>query len=213
MNFRHCWSPPDSGHTDFFHDHKPRAFETIVLQLSSILLANHPRHPRPLIFLPSSLKPSDYEGAYKGGRASSLQVPSPSARSFMIHANHMWYSETLKGGSIGGAAGLALGFGGVFAAGARYPAFRHLTLPLKAFLVTSSATFGGMCTLSDPRSSLSTQYEDTAVRSMLGLPESGRGFGALAKPAAFFLSSTATQSANMCFFYSNRNSRPLFPLF
>lgn len=31
--------PPDSGHTDFSNDHKPRTFEAIVVQLSSILLA------------------------------------------------------------------------------------------------------------------------------------------------------------------------------
>lgn len=30
---------PDSGHKDFSNDHKPRIFEAIVLQLSSILLA------------------------------------------------------------------------------------------------------------------------------------------------------------------------------
>ena len=124
------------------------------------------------------------------------KYPPPSARLFMVPANR--YSETLKGGALGGTAGLALGFGGVFAAGARYPAFRHLTLPLKAFLVTSSATFGGMCTLSYPPPSLFAQYEDTAVRSILGLPESGGGFGAPAKPAAFFSPSVATLFANMC---------------
>ena len=32
---------------------------------------------------------------------------------------------------------------GVYAATARFPAFRHLTLPLKAFLVTSAGTFAG----------------------------------------------------------------------
>ncbi len=52
--------------------------------------------------------------------------------------------ETLKGGIGGGLAGLAVGFVGVYAATARFPAFRHLTLPLKAFLVTSTGTFSGM---------------------------------------------------------------------
>ncbi|CAF9924048.1 hypothetical protein IMSHALPRED_006070 [Imshaugia aleurites] len=56
------------------------------------------------------------------------------------------YNETLKGGALGGAAGLALGVGGVFAAGARFPAFRQLTLPLRAFLITSSSTFGAIVT-------------------------------------------------------------------
>ena len=52
-------------------------------------------------------------------------------------------SATLKGGIGGGLAGLAVGFVGVFAATRRYHAFRSLTLPLKAFLVTSSGTFAG----------------------------------------------------------------------
>ncbi|KAL9131985.1 MAG: hypothetical protein Q9217_000195 [Psora testacea] len=52
------------------------------------------------------------------------------------------YNETLKGGAVGGVAGLALGAVGVYGAAVRYPAFRQLTLPLRAFLVTSSATFG-----------------------------------------------------------------------
>ena len=57
-------------------------------------------------------------------------------------------SETLKGGGVGGAAGLTIGVLGVYGAGLRYPAFRHITLPLRAFLVTSSATFGGTFTIS-----------------------------------------------------------------
>ena len=60
---------------------------------------------------------------------------------FEIAANE--YSETLKGGAVGGFSGLALGFVGVYAAATRYPAFRQLTLPLRAFLITSSGTFGG----------------------------------------------------------------------
>ena len=51
---------------------------------------------------------------------------------------------TLKGGIGGGFAGLALGAVGVYAAGARYPAFRQLTVPLRAFLITSAGTFSGM---------------------------------------------------------------------
>ena len=55
---------------------------------------------------------------------------------------------TLKGGIVGGLAGLAFGAVGVYAAGARYPAFRQLTLPLRAFLMTSTGTFSGMKTFS-----------------------------------------------------------------
>lgn len=54
------------------------------------------------------------------------------------------YQEVLKGGAIGGSLGLAIGLGGVWAASARYPAFRSLTLPFRTFLVTSSATFGAI---------------------------------------------------------------------
>lgn len=54
------------------------------------------------------------------------------------------YKVVLKGGTIGGSAGLALGLGGVLLASRRYPAFRQLTLPFRTFLVTSSATFGAI---------------------------------------------------------------------
>ncbi|KAJ4164475.1 hypothetical protein LMH87_006148 [Akanthomyces muscarius] len=54
------------------------------------------------------------------------------------------YKVVVKGGLIGGSAGLALGLGGVVLASRRYPAFRGLTLPFRSFLVTSSATFGAI---------------------------------------------------------------------
>ncbi|KAI1762343.1 hypothetical protein GGR53DRAFT_501960 [Hypoxylon sp. FL1150] len=54
------------------------------------------------------------------------------------------YNEVLKGGSIGGALGVGIGIVGVLAASRRYPAFRSLTLPFRAFLVTSSGTFGAI---------------------------------------------------------------------
>jgi hypothetical protein len=53
-------------------------------------------------------------------------------------------NQVIKGGSIGGAVGLGIGFGGVLLASKRYPAFRSLTLPFRAFLVTSSVTFGSI---------------------------------------------------------------------
>lgn len=54
------------------------------------------------------------------------------------------YNETLKGGTLGGFAGLGLGLAGIYIAGARYHFVRDLTLPLKAFFVTSAGTFGGI---------------------------------------------------------------------
>jgi len=54
------------------------------------------------------------------------------------------YRETVKGGLLGGIAGLGLGTLSVFAASKRYAIIRHLTLPMKAFLVTSSGTFAAI---------------------------------------------------------------------
>lgn len=54
------------------------------------------------------------------------------------------YRATLAGGAVGGFGGLGLGLAGVLLAQRRYPAFNQLTLPLKAFLVTSAGTFGGI---------------------------------------------------------------------
>lgn len=54
------------------------------------------------------------------------------------------YSATLKGGILGSVGGLVVGVAGVSLASRRYHFFRSLTLPLKAFLVTSSGTFAGI---------------------------------------------------------------------
>jgi Hypoxia induced protein conserved region len=53
-------------------------------------------------------------------------------------------NEVLKGGAIGGILGLGIGLVGVLGASRRYPAFRGLTIPFRAFLVTSSGTFGAI---------------------------------------------------------------------
>ncbi|KAI0895754.1 hypothetical protein F4806DRAFT_68175 [Annulohypoxylon nitens] len=54
------------------------------------------------------------------------------------------YGQVLRGGSIGGSLGLAAGMAGVFFASRRYPSFRSLTVPFRAFLVTSTGTFGAI---------------------------------------------------------------------
>ncbi|KAJ5578138.1 uncharacterized protein N7459_007102 [Penicillium hispanicum] len=54
------------------------------------------------------------------------------------------YRSVVKGGSLGGVAGLALGVAGVALASRRYHTIRNLTLPMKSFLVTSSGTFIGI---------------------------------------------------------------------
>lgn len=53
-------------------------------------------------------------------------------------------SATVKGGSIGGLIGTAVGAAGVMAASRRYHSFRALTVPFRAFLVASTGTFVGM---------------------------------------------------------------------
>jgi len=57
-------------------------------------------------------------------------------------AAHM--RSTYFGGTMGAVGGLAVGIVGVAAASRRYHFIRSLTLPMKAFLVTSSSTFAGI---------------------------------------------------------------------
>ncbi|KAK5992833.1 Respiratory supercomplex factor 2-like protein [Cladobotryum mycophilum] len=54
------------------------------------------------------------------------------------------YKAVVKGGLVGGTIGLGIGIGGVLLASRRYSAFRGLTLPFRAFLITSSGTFGAI---------------------------------------------------------------------
>lgn len=57
------------------------------------------------------------------------------------------YSETVKGGVLGGVLGLALGGGAVVAASRRWPAFRGITVPFRAFIAVSTGTFSCKCLL------------------------------------------------------------------
>ncbi|KAI1191793.1 hypothetical protein F5B17DRAFT_203914 [Nemania serpens] len=54
------------------------------------------------------------------------------------------YDTVLRGGFIGGTLGVTVGLLGVIGAGRRFPAVRSLTLPFRAFLVTSVGTFGAI---------------------------------------------------------------------
>ncbi|PMD12748.1 hypothetical protein NA56DRAFT_652281 [Hyaloscypha hepaticicola] len=54
------------------------------------------------------------------------------------------YNATLKGGITGGALGLALGGAAVYGANLRFHTVRSLTVPMKAFLVTSTGTFSAI---------------------------------------------------------------------
>ncbi|MBE3049991.1 HIG1 domain-containing protein [Candidatus Bathyarchaeota archaeon] len=52
------------------------------------------------------------------------------------------YNEVLKGGAIGGVVGLALGSLSLGLASRRYSTVRNLTIPGKAFIISSFTTFG-----------------------------------------------------------------------
>ncbi|KAK1820299.1 Replication factor C, subunit RFC4 [Friedmanniomyces endolithicus] len=54
------------------------------------------------------------------------------------------YNATLYGGTLGGLAGVGAGSLGVWAASQRYPAFRTLSIPFRAFLITSTGTFSAI---------------------------------------------------------------------
>jgi hypothetical protein len=49
-------------------------------------------------------------------------------------------SATIQGGIVGGVTGLAAGSLFVFGATKRYPTFKGLTLPFRAFLIASTGT-------------------------------------------------------------------------
>jgi len=51
------------------------------------------------------------------------------------------YNATVRGGAIGGVAGLAIGTAGTFWASRRLPTFTALTPQFRAFLVVSTSTF------------------------------------------------------------------------
>lgn len=53
-------------------------------------------------------------------------------------------SAVIKGGSVGGLLGLAGGYAGVALASRRWQLIRNLTLPMKAFLVTSMGSFAAV---------------------------------------------------------------------
>ena len=77
-------------------------------------------------------------------------------------------SVTLKGGILGGTIGLAIGGLGIYGAGIRYPAFRQLTLPLRAFLITSAGTFSGM-RVSLSAVAMETEFEQHEIRAVENL--------------------------------------------
>jgi len=55
-----------------------------------------------------------------------------------------FYNATVKGGTLAGVVGLAVGSAGVYAAQHRYPLIRNLTLPFKVFLAVSTGSFAAI---------------------------------------------------------------------
>ncbi|KAF5664723.1 hypothetical protein FHETE_6995 [Fusarium heterosporum] len=92
------------------------------------------------------------------------------------------YAEVVKGGLIGGTLFLGLGTAGVIFASKRYPTFRGLTLPFRAFLVTSTGTFGAI--VNAERWSIAHQiaqdpkrnYQDEAARTAQLIRENESSF-------------------------------------
>ncbi|KZM25204.1 Replication factor C, subunit RFC4 [Ascochyta rabiei] len=69
------------------------------------------------------------------------------------------YIASVKGGTIGGLIGTAVGAAAVIGASRRYPSFRALTLPFRAFLVTSAGTF--VAVIAADRASAAYDIENT----------------------------------------------------
>jgi hypothetical protein len=134
----------------------PRAPRQLFLHTSSIFL-------RPLApsksYRPDHEVPHDpptyrlelvhkiqYEGSHerRGGGALQVSLRREGDTQYVILIEQ---SATIKGGSIGGLIGTAVGAGAVIAASRRYHSFRALTVPFRAFLVASTGTFIGRYSL------------------------------------------------------------------
>ncbi|KAA8575639.1 hypothetical protein EYC84_004763 [Monilinia fructicola] len=69
----------------------------------------------------------------------SLSLSTTKSLNLFKEAAH--YNATVKGGSIGGIIGLAVGGAALYVANARFQTIRGLTIPMKSFLVSSTGTF------------------------------------------------------------------------
>ncbi|KAK8179344.1 hypothetical protein BC567DRAFT_78514 [Phyllosticta citribraziliensis] len=75
------------------------------------------------------------------------------------------YNATVRGGLTGGAIGLAASSLGVWAASRRFPMFRQLSLPFKAFLLTSGGSFAAI--IQADRSSRRYDIETNPLKKQL----------------------------------------------
>ncbi|RMZ67207.1 mitochondrial hypoxia responsive domain containing [Pyrenophora seminiperda CCB06] len=78
------------------------------------------------------------------------------------------YNATIKGGSIGGVIGTAVGAAGVMAASRRFHSFRALTVPFRAFLVASTGTFLSLLLIVPPQNTTSSTHRRRNARSSGG---------------------------------------------
>lgn len=69
------------------------------------------------------------------------------------------YNATVKGGTIGGVLGTAIGAVAVAGASRRYASFRALTVPFRAFLIASTGTF--VAVIAADRASAAYDIENT----------------------------------------------------
>ncbi|KAI5281504.1 hypothetical protein KEM54_003249 [Ascosphaera aggregata] len=72
------------------------------------------------------------------------------------------YAQVLRYGTTGGLIGLGTGIAGILFANRRIPLIRDLTLPMKAFLVTSTGTIGGI--LAADRGSRRFEFDTNASK-------------------------------------------------
>jgi len=77
------------------------------------------------------------------------------------------YRATVKGGVLGGGLGLAIGSAGIWAASRRFPAFRGLTIPFRAFIAVSTGTFASIIVADR----FSSNYEIHRNRDRLALSQ------------------------------------------
>lgn len=88
------------------------------------------------------------------------------------------YHRVLVGGISGGVVGLVAGFSGCALAQKRSPFFRTLTLPLKAFFVTSAGTFAAIINADrysrayEAKRTAGFDFEDTTARKIRAQQES-----------------------------------------
>ncbi|PNS14529.1 hypothetical protein CAC42_3815 [Sphaceloma murrayae] len=111
----------------------------VCFAIDNLSLSSSPANTLPSLPRPSSRSP---DTTTPNSRHLTLKDLKMKILTKEEEADH--YNATLRGGISGGVIGTAAGSAGVFLAGRRYPAFRSLTLPFRAFLIASTGTFSAI---------------------------------------------------------------------